>query len=60
MMNSPTDDQMEKIRRRAHELWEAAGRPEGREQEFWYRAEREITNSDAPTNPDEKSNTFLE
>jgi len=30
------------IRRRSHELWEAAGRPEGRDQEFWYQAEREL------------------
>ncbi|XUM22361.1 DUF2934 domain-containing protein [Bradyrhizobium oligotrophicum S58] len=27
---------------RAHALWEQAGRPDGREHEFWYQAEREI------------------
>jgi Protein of unknown function (DUF2934) len=27
------------IRNRAYDLWEAAGRPEGREQEFWKLAE---------------------
>jgi hypothetical protein len=33
----------EQIRIRAHELWEQAGRPDGREEEFWYEAERDIT-----------------
>jgi hypothetical protein len=32
----------EQIRIRAHELWEQAGRPDGREEEFWYEAERDI------------------
>ena len=32
----------EKIRERAHALWEQSGRPEGRQDEFWYQAEREI------------------
>lgn len=35
------DDVMEKIRARAHALWEEAGRPQGRELEFWQRAESE-------------------
>jgi Protein of unknown function (DUF2934) len=30
------------IRNRAHELWENAGKPEGREEEFWQQAEREL------------------
>jgi len=30
------------IRRRAHEIWEAEGRPEGRDQEHWIRAQREL------------------
>ncbi|WP_018321989.1 DUF2934 domain-containing protein [Bradyrhizobium sp. WSM2793] len=29
-------------RRRAYELWERAGRPHGRDAEFWLRAEREV------------------
>ena len=49
----------EQIRQRAHRSWEAAGRPEGREHEFWYQAEREL-NGDPANNPDEKSGTFLE
>jgi hypothetical protein len=32
----------EKIRMRAHELWELAGKPDGRHDEFWFEAEREI------------------
>lgn len=27
------------IRQRAHELWEQAGKPHGREEEFWIEAE---------------------
>jgi DUF2934 family protein len=30
------------IRERAHQLWEAAGKPEGRGEDFWYEAERQI------------------
>ncbi|PBB91534.1 hypothetical protein CK215_16965 [Mesorhizobium sp. WSM3864] len=28
-------DREERIRRRAHEIWEQAGRPQGRQQEHW-------------------------
>jgi hypothetical protein len=31
----PTD---EEVGARAHQLWEEAGKPEGREHEFWYQA----------------------
>lgn len=55
-MSNPTDEQ---IRTRAHQLWELAGRPEGRQDEFWREAERELKDS-AAINPDEKSSTFLE
>ena len=30
------------IARRAQELWEAAGRPEGEAARFWFRAEEEL------------------
>lgn len=33
----------EKIRMRAHELWEQHGRPAGRDEEFWLRAESELS-----------------
>jgi hypothetical protein len=32
----------DRIRERAHALWEQAGQPEGREHEFWYDAERDV------------------
>ena len=35
-------DNAEKIRDRAYHLWESAGRPNGREHEFWAQAAREI------------------
>ena len=33
----------EKIRKRAHELWEQHGRPAGRDEEFWLQAESELS-----------------
>jgi hypothetical protein len=36
----------EKIRDRAYQLWDRAGQPDGREQEFWYDAERELAEED--------------
>lgn len=36
----------DKIRDRAYQLWDQAGQPEGREQEFWYDAERELAEED--------------
>lgn len=32
----------EEIRTRAHELWQLAGEPEGKEHHFWIEAEREL------------------
>lgn len=32
----------ERIKQRAHELWELAGHPGGRDEEFWLQAEREL------------------
>jgi hypothetical protein len=31
-----------RIRRRAREIWEQNGRPSGRDDEFWFQAEREF------------------
>jgi DUF2934 family protein len=62
-MAQPTNDQ---IRKRAHELWELAGKPHGRDHQFWYEAERELGAGLDPQagvgtiNPDEKSSTFTE
>ena len=38
------------IVRRAYELWEKAGKPEGRDQEFYHQAERELTEATRDTN----------
>jgi hypothetical protein len=38
------------IRQRAYELWEAAGRPDDSEQEFWHGPDRELKNSDTGEN----------
>jgi hypothetical protein len=38
MSNIPEDE----IRKRAHELWEAAGRPANKDQDFWLEAERQL------------------
>lgn len=37
-----TEDVMDKIRRRAHDLWEAEGRPPDRDLDLWLRAEAEV------------------
>lgn len=56
-MTAPTEQQ---IRQRAHQLWELAGKPEDREQDFWFEAERELKGADSTDNPEEKSATFTE
>lgn len=43
-----SDDQ---IREHAHELWDRAGRPEGKAEEFWHQAKSELE-SDSPPEPD--------
>ena len=35
----PDDD---KLRERAYAIWEQEGRPEGRDQDHWYRADQEL------------------
>ncbi len=48
-------DLEETIRRRAYRLWEEAGRPEGRSDEFWHAARAEIggeaAKDDTPFDP---------
>ncbi|MDF3812641.1 MULTISPECIES: DUF2934 domain-containing protein [Rhodopseudomonas] len=37
------DDAMQqRIAHRAREIWEMSGRPEGRDEEFWLKAEQEV------------------
>ena len=40
-------DDEERVRRRAHEIWEREGRPEGRQAEHWRQAMDEIEAEDA-------------
>ena len=35
-------DHQERIKQRAHEIWESEGRPEGRDSDHWSRAEQEL------------------
>ena len=37
-----TDEREDKIRKRAYALWQQAGAPEGKPDDHWYQAEREI------------------
>jgi hypothetical protein len=52
MTSEPNEDQAsfereERIRRRAHQIWEEAGRPEGKAQEHWERAAQDLDREDA-------------
>ncbi|MBZ9841090.1 DUF2934 domain-containing protein [Mesorhizobium sp. CA5] len=47
-----TDDRHERIRQRAHEIWEQTGRPEGAHKEHWDQATAEV---DAAGKPKAKS-----
>jgi Protein of unknown function (DUF2934) len=38
-MSGPTEGD---VRKRAYELWKAAGEPEGQADAFWYQAEKEL------------------
>jgi hypothetical protein len=40
-MEKPTEDQ---IRQRPHEIWVCNHRPDGRDDEFWHQAEKELLN----------------
>ncbi len=42
-MNQPSHAD---IAQRAHQIWESEGRPHGRDQDHWHRAEREILGAD--------------
>ncbi|NEW87979.1 MULTISPECIES: DUF2934 domain-containing protein [Rhodopseudomonas] len=36
------DEIEQRIRHRANELWQAQGQPDGRSEEFWLQAEKEV------------------
>jgi hypothetical protein len=42
-MSTPTEKE---IAARAYKLWEAAGMPPGRDEEFWQAAEQELLNEE--------------
>jgi hypothetical protein len=42
----------ERIRERAKQIWEQAGKPEGRDEEFWLQAEQQIILEEQDTRPD--------
>ena len=42
MLIKPTQN---RIRRRARQIWMESGRPSGRDEEFWLRAEQELTDN---------------
>lgn len=42
-----SDDREQRIRRRAYEIWEALGCPEGGQQEHWTQAEAEILDQES-------------
>ena len=49
-------DRQERVRQRAYQLWEQEGRPDGKAEEHWRRAEEEIARDEepsAPTTPEE-------
>jgi hypothetical protein len=46
--HSDEERRLAAVQVRAYLLWEADGRPEGRDVEYWARAEREVTMDDLP------------
>jgi Protein of unknown function (DUF2934) len=50
-MTTPTREQ---IIHRAYQLWEQAGKPDGRDEEFYHQAEKE-SNAEVNTGEEEKS-----
>lgn len=43
--------EQEKIKDLAYRLWQDAGSPDGRDQEFWYAAEEQVTAAKPPVKP---------
>lgn len=41
-------DREHRIRERAHALWEQEGRPEGRHEDHWHQASREVGDDEGP------------
>jgi Protein of unknown function (DUF2934) len=45
MLSEPGEDE-ERVRKRAYEIWEEEGRPEGRDLDHWNRAKQEVRKTD--------------
>jgi hypothetical protein len=43
----------EKIRKRARKIWDENGRPSGRDEEFWFQAERDLQEEELKETPDD-------
>ncbi len=48
---SDTTEREDRIRRRARELWQQAGEPEGQDARFWRQAEQEIERGEGQAPP---------
>jgi hypothetical protein len=55
-MENPTREQ---VIHRAYQLWEQAGKPDGRDQEFYHEAERQLADAQEPEKAPQ-DNTRLE
>ena len=42
MLSTMSHADLEEIRARAYKLWEEAGKPEGRIDEFWFKAKEQL------------------
>ena len=47
------DDKSQRVRERAYQIWIEEGRPEGRDREHWFRAEREVEGDEAHLSHDQ-------
>lgn len=51
-----TENREDRIRNRAYELWQKDGAPEGKPDDHWYQAEREIDQGDGIIEGDDQPN----
>lgn len=42
LMRETRNEYDERVRVRAHKLWEEAGKPEGHQSDFWFKAEQQL------------------
>ena len=54
------DDWDYQVRHRAYELWNEAGRPDGKHLQFWETAEQELKRKRAETSADEEHPDILD